>query len=54
MHGPDDQEERGRFAVPGEDSHESEETLSPDERGEDEEQPQARSEPKQPAPRKND
>jgi hypothetical protein len=29
------EDEHGRFAVPGEESHESEETLSPDERDDD-------------------
>jgi hypothetical protein len=29
------EDEHGRFAVPGEESHESDETLSPDERGDD-------------------
>jgi len=45
------EEERGRFAVPGEDSHESEETLSPDERdddGGDEPPPGTPVEPKEP------
>jgi len=44
----DEDEEDGRFAVPGEESHESPETLSPDDGGEDVQQPP--SEPKQPNP----
>jgi hypothetical protein len=44
-------EEGGRFAVRGDESAESEETLSPDERGAMENQPlPGPSEPKQPAP----
>jgi hypothetical protein len=44
-------EDGGRFAVPGPESHESEETLSPDERGAMENQPlPGPSEPKQPSP----
>jgi hypothetical protein len=45
-------EEHGRFAVPGEESHESGETLSPDEReddgGGDEPEPGTPVEPKEP------
>jgi len=44
---PED-DESGRFAVQGDDSHESEDTLSPDEGGEDAHEPP--SEPKQPSP----
>jgi hypothetical protein len=44
-----EQEENGRFAVPGEESHEHPDTLSPDERGADGEPPPP-AEPKQPAP----
>jgi hypothetical protein len=49
---PEEQdEEGGRFAVPGGDSAESEETLSPDEGGAMENQPlPGPAEPKQPAP----
>jgi hypothetical protein len=43
-----DEHEGGRFAVSGDESHESEETLSPDEGGEDPQEPP--SEPKQPSP----
>jgi hypothetical protein len=46
-----DEQRRGRFAVPGEESHESEETLSRDERGEEDEPLPPRSEPTQPAAR---
>jgi hypothetical protein len=44
-----EEDEAGTFAVPGEESHESEETLGPDEGGTGERLPP--SEPKQPAPR---
>jgi hypothetical protein len=50
----DDEEEfdneGGHFAVPGKESHESPETLSPDERGDEEAPLPGPSEPKQPAP----
>jgi hypothetical protein len=47
-----EEKEEGRFAVPGPESHESEETLSPDERGEDEDAPlPGPAEPKQPSPK---
>jgi hypothetical protein len=46
------EEDEGRFAVPGRESHESEETLSEDERGVPADAPRpAPSEPKQPAPK---
>jgi hypothetical protein len=44
----DEEEAGGRFAVPGDESHESPETLSPDEGGDDPREPP--SEPKQPNP----
>jgi hypothetical protein len=45
------EEDDPKFAVPGEESHESPETLSPDERGAMENEPlPGPSEPKQPAP----
>jgi hypothetical protein len=40
----------GKFAVPGEDSHEHEDALSPEERGEDPNDVPPPSEPKGPAP----
>ena len=43
----DQEHEGGRFAVPGEESHESEETLGADEGGDDPRLPP--SEPKQPS-----
>jgi len=43
-------EEHGDLAVPGEESHESEETLTREERGEEGEPLPPPSEPKQPAP----
>jgi hypothetical protein len=46
----DDEEQDGRFAVPGEESHEHEDALSPDERGAEDEPVPPPSEPKQPAP----
>jgi hypothetical protein len=42
-------EEGGRFAVPGKESHESEESLSEDERGEPPREPEY-TEPKEPSP----
>jgi hypothetical protein len=41
--------EQGRFAVPGPESHESDETLSPDELGVEDRPVPSSSEPKQPA-----
>ena len=47
------EEEGGRFAVPGEESIESDETLGPDEGGAMENQPlPGPTEPKQPAPKR--
>jgi hypothetical protein len=46
----EDDDEGGSFAVPGLDSHESPETLSEDERGDEDEPLPPPSEPKQPAP----
>jgi hypothetical protein len=44
-------EDNGKLAVPGKESHESDETLSPDERGEPDDAPvPGPSEPKQPSP----
>lgn len=40
--------EHGHLAVPGPESHESEETLSPDELGAEDEPVRPRNEPKQP------
>ncbi|HYX88378.1 MAG TPA: hypothetical protein VE753_03325 [Gaiellaceae bacterium] len=42
--------EQGRFAVPGRESHESDQTLSPDERGTEGEPVPPPNEPKQPSP----
>lgn len=49
MRDDDEEEAGGTFAVPGEQSHESPETLSPDDGGDDPHEPP--SEPKQPAPK---
>jgi hypothetical protein len=46
----EEDDEGGTFAVPGGESHESPDTLSPDEGGNDPHEPP--SEPKQPAPEK--
>ena len=43
-----EEEEHGELAVPGPESHESEETLSPDELGREDEPVPPPSEPKQP------
>jgi hypothetical protein len=49
MHKPESEEEKhGHLAVPGAESHESEETLSPDELGTEDEPVPPPSEPKQP------
>jgi len=48
MRETDEENGDGSFAVPGDESHESEETLSPDEGGDDPQQPP--SEPKGPSP----
>jgi hypothetical protein len=45
-----DDNEGGTWAVPGEESHEHEDALSPEERGEDPQDVPPPSEPKQPAP----
>jgi hypothetical protein len=45
-----DEEDEGRFAVQGEESHEHDDALSPDERGDDAEDVPPPSEPKGPAP----
>ncbi len=42
-----DEAERGNFAVPGDESHEADDTLSPDERGAENEPVPPPSEPKQ-------
>ena len=44
------EDEEGRFAVPGTESHEHEDVLSPDEKGEDEQDVPPPSEPKGPSP----
>ena len=46
-----DEDEGGRFAVPGKESHESDETLTQEERGEDPRRTPPPSEPKEPTPR---
>jgi hypothetical protein len=44
------EEKDGTFAVPGPDSHEDPDTLSPDEKGEEDEPVPPPSEPKDPTP----
>jgi hypothetical protein len=46
----EDNEEGGGLAVPGKESHEHEDSLSPDEKGEDQSDVPPPSEPKQPSP----
>jgi len=46
----DDDNEGGKFAVPGLESHENAETLSPDERGDEGAPLPGPAEPKQPSP----
>jgi hypothetical protein len=46
----EDDEESGGFAVPGEESHEHEDVLSPDERGDEPDDVPPPSEPKGPSP----
>jgi hypothetical protein len=43
-------DEDGKLAVPGEESHEHDDALSPDERGESQDDVPPPSEPKEPAP----
>lgn len=48
-----DDAENGHFAVPGRESHEAEDTLSPDELGTEDEPVPPPSEPKQPKPKQS-